>query len=111
MFTVGTLQILISNDMPVLKIHKYSATFSMMTDDLGFWQHCIPDDSHVSCTRMFVARIKPLGDTEVAHCHVICAYVCRKALADWAQAAVLETGHHAITSLDWALGRSGPQLL
>lgn len=43
--------------------------------------------------------------------HVICGCACRKELADWEQAAVLDTGNHAITSLDWALGRYGPQLL
>lgn len=33
--------------------------------------------------------------------------VCgRKALADWAQAAVLHTGDQTVTSIDWAPGRS-----
>ena len=46
---------------------------------------------------------RPVGS---ASWHVMCACGCRKALADWVQAAVLDTGNQAVTSLDWALGRS-----
>lgn len=37
--------------------------------------------------------------------HVMRAPGCRKALADWAQAAVLDTGNQSVTSIDWAPGR------
>lgn len=36
---------------------------------------------------------------------VMCVPGCRKAFADWAQAAVLDTGNQSVTSIDWAPGR------
>ena len=85
--------------------HERHTTFSMMTK-------CLAKKLSSTATQMyFFVLYKHLcaqnyfsRRLEAVHWHVICA--CRKALADWAQAAVLETGSQPVTSLDWALGRS-----